>query len=222
MTTKDLALNFVSQFNKPFDLGTISSLIDRSPRSVKPVLAELLTAKQIILVDPEQGIYVRDNRYNASVCYHQKGNWQFDPQAASALLDQIESGSYNSVRAIAQTIGRSRQWVFVYMEALASIGCIGYENKAYKVTDRDRVKDIGKRIIPGILGSLKPRLSEEEKQLKEAAKEERRLQRLAKIEKAKLEREEEDRISKAWDKYSRSPLSWKMCFHEYLRRQKKD
>lgn len=211
MTTKDLALNFVSQFNKPFDLGTISSLIDRSPRSVKPVLAELLTAKQIRLVDPEQGIYVRDNRYNASVCYHQKGNWQFDPQAAIALLDQIESGSYNSVRAIAQTIGRSRQWVFVYMEALASIGCIAYENKAYKVTDRTSVKDIGKRIIPGILGSLKPGLSVEEKQRREAEKETKRqirAKRQADREKIrKLEEEENARnqaLIQAWQKYWKS------------------
>jgi len=158
MTTKDLAVNFVSQFNKPFDLGTISSLIGRSPRSVKPVLAELLTAKQIKLVDPEQGIYVRDNRYNASVCYHQKGNWQFDPQAATALLDQIESGSYNSVRAIAQTIERSRQWVFVYMEALASIGCVILSDKKYIVVSKEQVKDIGKKITPGILGSMRPKL----------------------------------------------------------------
>jgi biotin operon repressor len=174
MNTKDLAQNFVSQFNKPFDLNAISALIDRDPEDVKPVLAELLTAKQIKLVDPEQGIYVRDNRYNASVCYHQKGNWQFDPQAANALLDQIENGSYNSVRAIAQTIGRSRQWVFVYMEALASIGCVILADKKYIVVSRGQVKDIGKKIIPGILGSMRPKLTEEEKQQREVEKEVRR------------------------------------------------
>lgn len=174
MTTKDLAQNFVSQFNKPFDLGTISSLIGRSPRSVKPVLAELLTAKQIRLVDPEQGIYVRDNRYSAKVGYNQKGNWRYDPYEASALLDIIESGEFSSIRKIAQAIGRSRQWVFVYLEALASIGCVTLADKKYIVVSRDHVKDIGKKIIPGILGSMRPKLTEEERQHREAEKEARR------------------------------------------------
>lgn len=174
MTTKDLAINFVSQFNKPFDLGTISSLIGRSPRSVKPVLAELLTAKQIRLVDPEQGIYVRDNRYSAKVGYNQKGNWRYDPYEASALLDIIESGEFSSIRKIAQAIGRSRQWVFVYLEALASIGCVTLADKKYIVVSRDQVKDIGKKIIPGILGSMRPKLTEEERQHREAEKEARR------------------------------------------------
>ncbi|PKN79213.1 MAG: hypothetical protein CVU48_06000 [Candidatus Cloacimonetes bacterium HGW-Cloacimonetes-1] len=153
MTTKDLALNFVSQFNKPFDLGTISSLIGRSPRSVKPVLDELLTAKQIRLVDPEQGIYVRDNRYLTSVCYHQKGNWQFKPEAASALLDHIEKGNYTSVRGVAKDFPRSRQWVFVYMEALASMGILDYD-ECYVVKTRDNLKDIGKVVKKGALNDL--------------------------------------------------------------------
>ena len=153
MTTKDLAQNFVSQFNKPFDLGTISSLIGRSPRSVKPVLAELLTAKQIRLVDPEQGIYVRDNRYLTSVCYHQKGNWQFKPEAAAALLDHIEKGSYTSVRGVAKDFPRSRQWVFVYMEALASMGILDYE-ECYVVRTRDNLKEIGKVVKKGALNDL--------------------------------------------------------------------
>lgn len=174
MTTKDLALNFVSQFNKPFDLGTISSLIDRSPRSVKPVLAELLTAKQIRLVDPEQGIYVRDNRYSAKVGYNQKGAWRYDPSEASALLDTIESGEFGSIRKIAQAIGRSRQWVFVYLEALASIGCVILSDKKYIVVSKEQVKDIGKKVTPGILGSMRPKLTEEEKQQREAEKEARR------------------------------------------------
>lgn len=174
MTTKDLAVNFVSQFNKPFDLGTISSLIGRSPRSVKPVLAELLTAKQIKLVDPEQGIYVRDNRYSAKVGYNQKGNWRYDPYEASAMLDIIESGEFSSIRKIAQAIGRSRQWVFVYLEALASIGCVTLAYKKYIVVSRDQVKDIGKKITPGILGSMRPKLTQEERQQREAEKERRR------------------------------------------------
>ena len=218
MTTKDLALNFVSQFNKPFDLNVISALIDRDPEDVKPVLDELLTAKQVRLVDPEQGIYVRNNRYNAKVGYNQKGYWRFDPSEASALLDIVEAGNYTSVRAIAQAIGRSRQWVFVYMEALASIGCVGVEGKQYKVLNRDRVKEIGKHIEPGILGNLKPKLSEAEKLRRAEEKEQRHQERLQKNA-AREQALKEKLIDQAWIEYRESTLFWRITFDTFLKRK---
>lgn len=218
MTIKDLALNFVSQFNKPFDLNTISALIDREPEEVKPVLAELLTTKQIRLVDLEQGIYVRNNRYNAKVGYNQKGNWRFDPGEASALLDTINAGTYTSLRAIAITIGRSRQWVFVYMEALASIGCVGVEGKQYKVLNRDRVRDIGRHIEPGILGNLKPKLSEAERLRRAEEKELRQQERLQK-DAAREQALKEKLIDKAWIEYRDSTLFWRITFDTFLKRK---
>jgi len=182
MTTKDLAQNFVSQFNKPFDLGTISSLIGRSPRSVKPVLAELLTTKQIRLVDPEQGIYVRNNRYNASISYNQKGDWVFNTIAAEAVLDVLKSGHYNSARKVGAAIGRSRQWAFVYMEALASIGCIGYGDQGYYVVSRDNLSKIGSIVEPGILGKLKSVVSEKRAEIRRQKSEAFKLQRQKDIE----------------------------------------
>lgn len=154
MTAKDLVNNFVSQFNKPFDLNMISNMIDRDPDEVKVELAELLTTEKIRLVDPEQGIYVRNNRYLTSVCYHQKGKWQFDPIAANALLDHIEQGSFFTIREVAKDFPRSRQWVYVYLEALASIGILTYSADGYKVETRDNLKDIGKKIVNGAINQI--------------------------------------------------------------------
>ncbi|MDP2173272.1 MAG: hypothetical protein Q8J62_05820 [Candidatus Cloacimonadaceae bacterium] len=186
---------------------------------VAQILDKLYSDQTIKLISPEDGIYVRNNRYNPVVGYNKKGDWRFDPVAANALLDLIEQGQYKSVRAIANAVGKSRQWVFVYMEAMASLEMIGLSNGAYTVLSREKIEYIGSTIIPGALGALRPKPSDEVKQNKEAEKEERRLQRIAKIEQAKQEAEEKERITKAWDKYTRSHLSWKMCFHEYLKRQ---
>ncbi len=154
MTVKDLVNNFVSQFNRPFDLNMISNLIDRDPEEVKAVLVELLTAEQIRLVDPDQGIYVRNNRYLTSVCYHQKGNWQFDPIAANALLDHIEQGKYFTIREVAKDFPRSRQWVYVYLEALASMEFIGYGADGYRVITRNKLSELGKKVIPSAISKM--------------------------------------------------------------------
>lgn len=217
MTAKDLVNNFVSQFNKPFDLSMISNMIDRDPDEVKAELAELLTTEKIRLVDPEQGIYVRNNRYSARVSYNQKGDWAYDPMEASTLMDVIESGSFRSIRAIALSIGRSRQWVFIYLEALASIDCVSVNNGIYTVTGRDQIREIGKRIIPNILGQMRfedgkesrlKRAAEKERKhkLHEAKKLERERQRLIEAER----QEWLDALIKAWDKY------WKTFDHKYF------
>lgn len=208
MTAKDLVNNFVSQFNRPFDLNLISTMIDRDPEEVKEVLDELLTTDKIRVADPQQGIYVRNNRYSAKVSYNQKGNWTYDQMEASALMDVMESGSFSSIRDLAKAVGKSRQWVFIYLEALASIGCVTFVNRAYSVTERELVKDVGKVISPGILSKLREADTWEER-LKMAAEKERRskLFEAKKLEREKQrQKEEQDRAwmearINAWNAY---------------------
>ncbi|MFA7095896.1 MAG: hypothetical protein WC383_05360 [Gammaproteobacteria bacterium] len=214
----ELILNFVNQYKHPFTAELAAEMTAIELDQVRPVLADLLADKTIKLISVEEGIYVRSNRYNPIVGYGVKSDWRFDQEAALILLDLIEAGNYSSVRKIAAAYGRSRQWVFVYMEALVSIGCIGMSGKTYLVHRKDNVAELGTRIEAGCLGRLRPTISEEEKQRKAAEKEERRIQRLAKQEQIRLELEEKARIVKAWDKYINSSQSWKMCFHEYLKK----
>lgn len=224
MTTSDLVNNFVSQFNKPFDLNMISNMIDREPEGVREVLNVLLTAERIRLVDPEQGIYVRNNRYFARVCYHQKSYWRFDPQDALGLLDLLESGSYKSIRSIAKDANRSHQWVYVYLEALASIGCISLIKNRYTVISRENIKDIGKQVKPGILGIMRAEYNNEvrvkqekekarKRQIAQAKKDERdRKQKLILEEQARKEA-----FVKAWNDYLVSGKAVYLSFDEYLK-----
>lgn len=220
MKTKDLVLNFVRQFKKPFTAETVSNMIAQDLSVIEPVLLELLADKTIKLISKKEGIYVLADRYSPKVCYNQKGDWKFEMHAASALLDLIEAGHYTSIRKIADAFGRSRQWVFVYMEALASIGCIMLDNKHYKVVSRDNLKDIGKQIEPGILGRMRPSISKEEKLRRAEEKELRRQEQLNRAEARELlsaTTEQKSRLIDAYFEYLVSGESWKISFKTYLR-----
>lgn len=213
MTTKDLVLNFVRQFKKPFNAETVANMIAQDISAIEPMLLELLADKTIKLISKKEGIYVLADRYQPMVCYNQKGDWKFEVGAATALLDQIEKGKYTSIRAIAEAFGRSRQWVFVYMEALASIGCIGMVGKQYKVICRDRLREIGKHIEPGILGRMRQKINEEEKLRRAEGKEIRRQERLAR------QAAKEKLIHQAWLEYRESEWFWRIKFETFLKRK---
>ncbi|MCB5252733.1 MAG: hypothetical protein LHW51_07125, partial [Candidatus Cloacimonetes bacterium] len=56
---------------------------------------------------------------------------------------------------IAQVIGKSRQWVYIYLEALASIEVIDLRQLIYVVISRQNVPKIGRKVQKGILGQLR-------------------------------------------------------------------
>lgn len=125
MTARELVLNFVNQYNKPFDAELIANLTGLDVEEVEPVMVEMIRDKTIKLISNREPIYARSNRFTSTVDQQLRPSWYFDPQAALALLNLIESRSFTSIRSIAEAFGRSRQWVFVYLEALASAGVIG-------------------------------------------------------------------------------------------------
>jgi hypothetical protein len=186
--------------------------------TIEPVLLELLAAKTIKLISRKDGIYVLTDRYSPKVCYSQKGDWKFEITAAAALLDTIEKSNFTSIRKVAEAFGRSRQWVFVYMEALASIGCIGMEGKHYKVLRTDNVRNVGKHIEPGILGRMRPKLSEEEK-LRRGEETELRLQERLAVQASKQQIRKEKLIQQAWVEYRESEWFWRIKFETFLKRK---
>lgn len=167
MNTEKLLLNFVRQYRKPFSVDTAASLTNLDREELEPILTNLLAEGAIKIIS--EGIYVKANRYNPTVCYRQKGTWNFHPQSAAHLLDLIEKGNYSSIRKITDDFPRSRQWVYVYLEALASIDVIGFDDKYY-VKSRARLKDIGKVVKRGILQELKPKAEQPDPQIKEQRK----------------------------------------------------
>lgn len=105
-------------------------------------------------------------RFITNVDKQIRPNWHFDPQAVLALINLIEQGSYSSIRSIAEAFGRSRQWVFVYLEALASAGVICVNHYGYCVLTKKDIGKVGIKIKRGILKDLLSHCAELRKEQK--------------------------------------------------------
>ncbi len=155
MTNKELILNFVNQYDRPFNAELISKLTSVSIEATEELLLELLRSQAIKQIEDNPPIYVRANRFQARIGYQHYRGWTFSLADAHRLLDILEQGRYKSIREIAQVIGKSRQWVYIYLEALASIEVVDLRQHIYVVISRQNVPKIGRKVQKGILGQLR-------------------------------------------------------------------
>jgi predicted transcriptional regulator len=155
MTSRELLQNFISLYHKPFTVEVAANLIDINQAEVKSLLPEFLKAGEIKRISETEEIFVRGHRYNQKLGTPHYRNWVFNITDANQLLNIIEQNRYSGIRPIAQTIGKSRQWVYIYLEALASIGVVDYRNSRYVVINRKQLYKIGTKVQKGILGTLR-------------------------------------------------------------------
>ena len=155
MTDKELILNFISQYDRPFNAEVIAQLTNVSRIVIERTLPELIQNQAIKQIDDSPRIYVRANRYQARIGYQHYRGWTFSIEDAHRLLDILEQGRFKSIREIAQDIGKSRQWVYIYLEALASIEVVDLRQHIYVVISRQNVPKIGRKVQKGILGQLR-------------------------------------------------------------------
>lgn len=155
MTDKELILNFISQYDRLFNAELISKLTSVNIEVTEKLLPELLQSQAIKQIEDCPPIYVRANRYQARIGYQHYKGWTFSIADAHRLLDILEQGRYKSIREIAQVICKSRQWVYIYLEALASIEVVDLRQHIYVVISRQNVPKIGRKVQKGILGQLR-------------------------------------------------------------------
>jgi hypothetical protein len=155
MPHKELILNFINQYDRPFNAEVIAGLTNVRRDVIETQLPELIQIQAIKQIEDNPPIYVRANRYQARIGYQHYKGWTFSIADAHKLLDILEQGRYKSIREIAQSIGKSRQWVYIYLEALASIEVIDLRSFIYVVISRQNVPKIGRKVQKGILGQLR-------------------------------------------------------------------
>lgn len=155
MTDKELILNFISQYDRPFNAELTAQLTNVSIDAIRILLPELIEGQAIKQIEDDPPIYVRANRFQARIGYQHYRGWTFSIADAHSLLDILEQGRYKSIREIAQAVGKSRQWVYIYLEALASIEVVDLRGFIYVVISRQNVPKIGRKVQKGILGQLR-------------------------------------------------------------------
>ena len=155
MTNMDVIRNFVHQYRKPFSTETITELTGIEARTVSRSIRTLLNNQEIKCISTQDKLYVSSNRYQSQVGFNQKGKWNYSIQVAEEILSLLHIRQYRSIREIANAYGKSRQLVFAYLEALASIGMVGINTIGYKVLSREGILKLGTFIQPGILGKMR-------------------------------------------------------------------
>ncbi len=155
MTNKELILNFIRQYDRPFNAESIAQMTNVCREAIEMLLSELLQSRVIKQIEDDPPIYVRANRYQARIGYQHYKGWTFSIIDAHRLLDILEQGRYKSIRDIAQAVGKSRQWAYIYLEALASIEVVDLRGFIYVVVSRQNVPKIGRKVQKSILGQLR-------------------------------------------------------------------
>ncbi len=155
MLNSETVSNLISKYNQPFTPRMLAGMLDGDIKEVEHLLGDLAKADKVRCISPSNSLYVRANRYTQGMAPDPRCKWKYDIKTAMTLLDIIECKSYRSVRELTKDFGRSRQFVFVYLEALASISIIGMNPHGYYIKTRLGIEQIGRYIQPGILGLLK-------------------------------------------------------------------
>ena len=67
MTDKELILNFISQYDRPFNAELTAKLTSVSREAIEMLLPELIQSQAIKQIEDSPPIYVRANRYLARI-----------------------------------------------------------------------------------------------------------------------------------------------------------
>lgn len=107
--------------------------------------------KQGKIKEIEEGIYIVCDLHKRSTT-SAEGDWRFTVEGAWLVQDALPE---RSIRKIGKKIGRSRQWVYRYLEALASIGAVRWDGSNYVSVEGADVSRIGSEIEKGVLSQIK-------------------------------------------------------------------
>jgi response regulator of citrate/malate metabolism len=153
--TKRLLDNFIAGYKKPFNAEIMAEMTGLSRSICEKYLRlaeELGEVKKI-----EKGIWlVKQNDIVVTI-----GNWKYSRRAAEAVLEVIRAGDGKSIRKIAMKLGFSRQYVYKYLEALASIGAVAWDGSRYISTGQGDMLKLGTKIEKGILSRIKREVQDE-------------------------------------------------------------
>lgn len=144
--------NAVNIMQRPYTAEMIAGVIEAPVGKVQAELEKLAKAGRVKETD---GVYLTCRPAAQTI-----NKWCFDQALAKLMLDVIRKKKITSVRALAAEVGYSRQYAYLYMEAMASIGLIRWDAEKGRYMAKRTVKNqtlhaLGTGVKKGILGEMK-------------------------------------------------------------------
>jgi hypothetical protein len=170
MTPQELVINCVIQYKKPFSAEKVAGLTDLEVSEVEAVFSILQAEQLIKRISATEPIYVYTQRIEVSRHNSRRTDWIYNLREARKLLAVLSTKHLISIRIIASEIGKSRQWVFRYLEALASIDAIAYDRLGYYAVPNADLSKLGIIITPGKLSQIQAAYWTQQKQQREQAR----------------------------------------------------
>jgi hypothetical protein len=155
MTQQDLVRRFIIQFRRPFNQKLVCEMTDAPLEIVNAVMSTMLAEGNIKRICKEEEIYVYAYRYDFKLVNTHSQKLDFSKMECGKLLNIISHQKIHSIRQLASIYGRSRQWIYLYLEAMASVKVIGIDQNGYCVLDPQKIPLVGSIVIKGILGELR-------------------------------------------------------------------
>ncbi len=151
MTSKDLVIRFVTSSGSLFGIEEIMECTGLSRRVIKRVLNELVAEKCVKQISKRDPVYVKDYASKIRISSIHSTDWAYSIEDCEKVMWALDGRYIKSIRALASNIGRSRQWVFKYLEALISVDAIGIRKAGYYVTCYENIYKVGTIIKKGII-----------------------------------------------------------------------
>jgi hypothetical protein len=144
--------NATAILQRPYTAEMLAGMIEAPLEAVQAELEKLAKAGRVKEVD---GVYLTCRPAAQTI-----GRWCFDQVLAKQMLQVIRKKRITSVRGLAKQVGYSRQYAFLYMEAMASIGLIRWDGEsgryvAKRGADNQPLHALGIQVKKGILGEMK-------------------------------------------------------------------
>lgn len=146
--------NFAAQYRRPFNAEICGNLTGESEVEVRETMARLVRAGTAQEIQP--GVWQATQTHRIVNTNQVNGTrWTYKVSTGAKILDLLKAKRIESVRDLGLELGVSRQYAYMYLEALASLGAVTWTGSRYIGTGQGDLALLGCVIEKGILGRLK-------------------------------------------------------------------
>jgi hypothetical protein len=147
---------FIDSYPTYFNIDLICECTGVEPEAVQERLKQLVVGNTIKKISKYEDIYIANRgRYATKVGTIHSGSWIFEIKTCNDICCLLQDNKVKSIRQLASLTKRSRQWAYLYLEALISVDAVGIRKSGYYTKDVANIFKVGSIIRKGIISELR-------------------------------------------------------------------